>query len=283
MEEQRFLRPASAAEAVRLRADSGGQFLAGGTELGSLGYGKDQTLISLRDLELDFIREEAGAVVLGATVTLQQIADSDQLGQRGLSLVRDCAAAVSIRSVRNAATVGGSIGSSRTCSDLLPALLVLEATVMLLGAGGESEIPLADHLSAPQPGALITGVRVPRPGGDWRLSRRRFSRSANDLALINVALGLRLDGEAVAEVRLAIGGVAATVIRLTAAEQALCGVKPGDDRSAVTERFAEAVRSSVAPTTDLRGSADFKTHLAAELARQALADALDGATEEGRS
>lgn len=280
MVEQRFLRPATAAEAVRRRADSGGQFLAGGTELGLLGYRPEQTLISLRDLELDFIREQGSAVTLGATVTLQQLADSEQLGQWGLQLLRDCAAAVSNRSVRNVATVGGNIGSRWSCSDLIPALLVLDAAVTLVGSGGETEIPLGDYLSAPPPGALITGVRVPRPGSDLRLSRRRFSRSANDLALINVALGLRLDGQAVAEARLAIGGVADQVLRVTAAEQALAGVKLGDERGAVAERFAEAVRTSVSPVTDLRGSADFKTHLAAELSRQALVAALGEAVEE---
>jgi xanthine dehydrogenase small subunit len=272
---ERFLRPASAREAVQLRHETGGAFLAGGTELNYRGPTSAKVVVSLDGLGLGFVREEPASVLLGHGVTLQEIADSKVLVAAGLGVLCDAARAVGSRAIRCQATLGGNVASNKSCSDLIPALLVLGASVLLVSASGEHEEPIEKVVAAADRQALITAVRVPRPGPGARLARQRFSRTVNDLATINVALGFRLEGTSIAEPRLALGGVAPTVVRIAGAEAVLAGADTHTDRSSLGERLGEALRSGVSPIDDLRGSSSFKTELAVALGRRALECALD--------
>jgi probable selenate reductase FAD-binding subunit len=271
---ERFLRPTTAVEAVRQRQDTGGVFLAGGTELNFRGAPRVETVVSLDGLDSRFVQAEDGAVLLGHGITLQQIADSTVLRAKGLGMLCEAARAVGSRAIRCQATLGGNIATNKSCSDLLPALMVLGATVLLLTPRGEREALLEAYVAAPDREALVTAVRVPRPGPTARFGRQRFSRTVNDLATINVALGLRLEQERIVEPRLAIGGVAPTVIRIAPAEAVLAAASPSDDASALGDRVGRAVGSAVKPIDDMRGSAGFKALLAVELSRRALANAL---------
>jgi CO/xanthine dehydrogenase FAD-binding subunit len=171
------------------------------------------------------------------------------------------------------ATVGGNVACNKSCGDLLPSLVALDSIVLLTAPAGDREVPIAELVRTPDRSALITALRVPRLGPSGRVARQRFARSANDLATINVALALRIEGGAVAEPRLAVGGVAPTVLRIAAAERELAGARVDGGPGAVAtlaERLAKAVARAVEPIDDLRGSAAFKRELAGTLAGRAL-------------
>ena len=270
---ERFLRPASPADAVRLRQETDGVFLAGGTELNFKGAAKARTVVSLDALGLAFVREEPGAVLLGPGTTLQEIADSPLLRSRGFGLLCDAALGVGSRAIRCQATLGGNVAANKSCSDLLPALVVLGAAARLLGPDGAREELVEKLVVTPDRRALITVLRLPRPAAGARFARQRFSRTINDLATVNVALGLRLDGATIAEPRLCVGGVAPTVVRLGGAEGVLAGASVADG-AALGDGLARAVHAEVHPIDDVRGSGAFKAELAAELTRRALAGAL---------
>jgi xanthine dehydrogenase FAD-binding subunit len=271
---ERFLRPASPMEAVQLRQQTGGAFLAGGTELNYGGATRAQVVVSLGALGLDLVREEPAALLLGHALTLQDIADSKVLAAAGLGVLCDAARAVGSRAIRGQATLGGNVAANKSCSDLIPTLVVLGASVLLVTPGGEREQPIEQVVAAPDGQALITAIRVPRLSPSARVARQRFSRTVNDLATLNVALAFRVEGETIAEPRLAMGGVAPTVVRLAGAEAVLAGASLGAARSALAERLCDAVRAGVQPIDDLRGSSSFKTELAATLGRRALERAL---------
>ena len=83
-----------------------------------------------------------------------------------------CAARSSVfhssRLIRNGATLGGNLGTASPIGDAPPALLALEATLVLAGPGGEREVALADYFTgyrqtAKQPAELIRAVRIPLP------------------------------------------------------------------------------------------------------------------------
>jgi xanthine dehydrogenase small subunit len=271
---ERFLRPASPAEAVQLQQETGGAFLAGGTELNYRGASSAEVVVSLDRLGLDFVREEPEAVLLGQGITLQEIADSKVLAAAGLGLLCDAARAVGSRAIRCQATLGGNVAANKSCSDLIPPLMVLGASVVLVTPSGEHEEPIEQRVAVADRHALITAIRVPRPRPSARLARQRFSRTVNDLATINLALGFRLEHATITEPRLAIGGVAPTVVRIAGAEAVLAGASPSADRSSLAERLGDALRSGVSPIDDLRGSSWFKTELAVALGRRALESAL---------
>jgi CO/xanthine dehydrogenase FAD-binding subunit len=125
-------------------------------------------------------------------------------------------------------------------------------------------------VAAPDRNALITAITVPVPGATTRVSLERYSRSANDLALINAALALQLDSTTIREPRLALGGVAATVVRVSEAEEALSGADAASGLDTVMDRFAAAIAAAIHPIDDTRGSAAYKTDIAVELCRRTL-------------
>jgi len=269
---QRFERPASVAEAARLRFESGGSFLAGGTQLNIGGAPEVEALIALDGLALDFVREDAGSFRIGPTLTLQALADHRALVEAGLGVLCEAARDVGNRAVRNQATLGGNLASRLSYSDMAPPLVALDAVLELRTADGEREMSVEEYERLPDAGALITCVRVPRPDVTTRVARRRFARTSADLPLVNVALVLAVTDAGIARARLAIGGLTAAAARVPAAERALVGGEVSAD--AVRDRFAAAVREGVHAVADLRGGVEFKTHLAVELACQALADCL---------
>lgn len=257
-----------------MRAERGSAYLGGGTTLGAGGAPAVRIVIALDGLGLGTVREGAEAIVLGATVTLQQIADLASLGASGLGILGEAARAVGNRSIRNQSTLGGHLAARRASADLVPALVVQGAHVLFVTDAGEREMPVEHYVEAPLPEALLTGVRVPRPAASARFARERFARTTTDRATVSVAIGLVLAEGTIAAPRVAIGGVAPTVVRVAGAEAALEGGRPGDE--ALGAKLAEAVRAQVRPVTDSSGDAAFKAHLAAELSARALARALGG-------
>ncbi len=268
---QHFLRPASPAEAVALRKDTGGPYLAGGTDLNWMGPPSAATLVSLAALPLAFLRSDGPVAEIGPTVTLQELADHEGLSTVGLEVLRLAARQVGNRSIRNLATVGGSVAANKPTSDLIPPLIVLDGTVRLVTDGGEQEMTVEQYVAAPPAEALIVELRVPRPDSALRVALQRFARSANDLAVVNAALAVRLVAGQLAEPRLALGGVAPKVVRVPEAEAVLAGAEVGKDLAGLLDRFAEAVAANIAPVADQRGSASFRADLAVQLARRTLA------------
>ena len=132
------------------------------------------------------------------------------------------------RLIRNGATIGGNLGTGSPIGDTPPALLALDATVILASASGDREVPLADYFtgyrtSVMEPGELIRAVRVPLPlariAAFHKIAKRRF----DDISSVAVAFALDVRDGIVERAAIGLGGVAATPIRARATEEALTG------------------------------------------------------------
>ncbi len=179
------------------------------------------------------------------------------------------------------------LGASAACvathpSDMCVALAALDAVVTVQGAGGAREVPLVDLHRLPgetpqvetelRPGELIIAVTLPRNRFAGRSSYRKVrDRASYAFALVSVAAGLELapDGT-VADVRLALGGVAHKPWRARKAEDALRGLP------ATVDNFRHAAEVEMADARPLRDNA-FKI----ELARRVIADTLAKLTQDG--
>jgi len=267
---QQFLRPTTPAEAVQMRTDTGGVYIAGGTDVNWQGPPDVAALVSTADLPLAFVRTDSSVVEIGANVTLQELVDHDELAPAGLAALGHAVTRIGNRSIRCLATVGGTIGANKPYSDLIPVLMALDATVSLVTAAGEEAMTVEDYLAAPPVGALIVALRVPRPHSATAVSVQRLARSVNDWSVVNLALAVRVVAGALVEPRLAVAGVAPAVTRLPKAEAVLAGAEVGKDWPGLVERFAAAVTAGVEPAGDGRGSASFRAEVAATLARRAL-------------
>jgi xanthine dehydrogenase YagS FAD-binding subunit len=179
------------------------------------------------------------------------------------------------------------LGASPSCvathpSDMCVALAALDAVVHVRGTSGERTVALCDLHRLPEdrpdletmlePGELITAVQLPAFNLAAQTYRKVRDRSSYAFALVSVAAALQLDGETIADVRLALGGVASKPWRAWRAEEALRG------RPATEASFLHAADAELADARPLSGNA-FKV----DLARRTLAAVLQQLTEEARA
>lgn len=272
--------PDSIAEAVSLaeRYGDDARFLAGGTDLLvqiQRGRLAPRHVVSLHRVPgLDGIAAN-GAVVLGARATHRAIERTAAFAGAGRCLV-EAAQVIGGHQVRNVATVGGNLVNASPAADLVPSLLALDATVTLLGTGGERTVAVERFLRGPgltdrRPDELAVRVTMPAlPPGSATAFLKAGRRKAMEIAVVCVAARLTLDAatERCLEARIALGAVAPTAIRAHAAERWLEGRPLSPETLA---RTAELAVAATAPIGDVRASAAYRRHLTGVLVRRALA------------
>ncbi len=223
------------------------------------------------------IRPEATALTVGALVTQRQMETSAVI-QDFSPLLTDTYHHVATIRIRNVATVGGGLAHGDPNQDPPVSLSVLRARVRLAGRGGVREVDLADFLkdyyeTDVRPGEVLTEVVVPAPPARSGSTYVKFlPRTADDYATVSVAalVSLADDGQTCREARVALGAAGTTVIRATAAENALKGQTLTDE---AIRAAAATVAAAVDPLSDYRGSAEYKRDMAVVWVRRALTEA----------
>ena len=169
---------------------------------------------------------------------------------------------------QNRGTLGGNVANASPAADSPPALLVYDAELELISARGARWRPLHGFYSGYKqmdlrPDELIRRFRLPRSSKDWRQHYRKVgTRRAQAISKVCFAGSARIEEGRIADVRLAFGSVAPTVLRAIQTEQLLKGEKisPGICRAA-TEKLAQ----EIAPIDDMRSSANYRRHVAQNL------------------
>jgi carbon-monoxide dehydrogenase medium subunit len=216
-----FVEPTSPREAVALLSEHGteSKLLAGGTAVvlqmqqWTL---RPAALISLAHVAAlqGIALGEAGALHIGATVSLAQVAADTRVRQGWPLLARACGVAANVR-LRYQATLGGNIAETISTSDPPAELLGLDAAVRVLGAGGQRQIRLADFwlgrsTTALARDELLTEIIAPAPPiAMSSIYIKYLSRASEDRSCVNVAVALAVQGEHCAAVRVAVGAGAA--------------------------------------------------------------------------
>ncbi len=161
---------------------------------------------------------------------------------------------------RHAAILGWSENCIATHpSDFCVPLVALDAIVEIEGPTGRRDVPLAEFHRLPgstpeketmlEPGELVVAVRLPAVAASFAAHARYLKvrdRTSYAFAVVSAAAALRLDGDTIAEARVALGGVAAKPWRAHAAEHMLRGKRPDADafRAAAAEALADATPSA---------------------------------------
>ncbi|WP_129672651.1 FAD binding domain-containing protein [Candidatus Chloroploca sp. Khr17] len=256
--------------------------IAGGTDvLVELDHGvrPTATLIDLTRIEaLRYVREEAGQVRIGALATHNDIVASALCAHTALPLAQACLE-VGAPQIRARGTVVGNLVTASPANDTITALMALGAELVVCGPDGERLVSSEAFYTGVRrtvlrPGELVREVRVPmlqphQRGMFLKLGLRR----AQAIAVVNVAvvldLAAPLDQETpvVARAKIALGCVAPTIVRATAAEAALAG------QPLQREQMAEAARltlQAMAPIDDVRGSAEYRRTVVVGLVERVL-------------
>ncbi len=283
---QHYHRPTDIDQAVALlrRGAPGTVVLAGGTTLLASKRRDVQAVVDLRDLPLAYTRAQGATLHIGATTTLQNLADAPDLQDFSSGVLADMAGAVANRNIRNAATVGGCVASAGGENPLLVALLALDAEIVVHAAEpadeGPRQIPLAGFLNYRQQilaeGALIGELRLPLLIGPLGAAVASVARTPRDRPIVCAIARLELAKGIAANVRLALGGVAPLPARAYAAEQALERKTLDDERIA---QAAGLAAEGLNPPGDFRGSAAYRREMVGVLARRALSLARAQASE----
>lgn len=273
-----FAHPRSVEEALAVLAESPGDArpIAGGTGLVPLADRRARLLVDLSRAGLDTIALAGDVLRLGATVTLDAVARARAVVEAGLDALAEAAGAAASRRLRRQITLGGNLVALYPWSDTAPALLALGATVRLRGAGGTRAVPIEEFVSRHpskvlQPGELVVEVGVPRAGPHTGSAFLKFARSAVDYTLCDAAAWVRMDGQAIREARVAVGGLRPLPARLAAAEGALAGKAPDAGTLAAA---AAAGAAEVEISADFRASVEYRRELCGVLVRRALETAV---------
>jgi CO/xanthine dehydrogenase FAD-binding subunit len=258
-----LLRPRSLSDALRMLRDEGPLVpLAGATDLyvllnaGTLPGQRFLDLGPLAPLRRIAVRDDT--LVIGALTTYTQIIHSRHVRPR-LPMLVEAARQIGGAQIQNRGTIGGNIANGSPAGDSLPVLAAAEAVVVLRSHEAERRVPLADfytgyRASVRRPDELIAAVEIPRlEGKQW--FRKVGTRAAQAISKVVMA-AVRAERP-----RIALGSVAATVVRLPRTEAALASGAPLDDA-------VQVLHDEIRPIDDVRSTAEYRRTVAGNLVRR---------------
>lgn len=262
-----FVRPADLAEALELlteRPDA--RLVAGstdwGVEVNLRGVRAPLTVVIDGLPELRELTWGEDAVEIGAALSLSEV---ERRLEGRVPLLDQMFPQFASRLIRNGATVGGNIGTGSPIGDALPALLALEASVVLVSRRGRREVALSDYFTGYRQSVratdeIITAVRLPLPLAPVTAFHKIAKRRFDDISSVAVAFAITVDDGVVSRARIGLGGVAATPLRALATEAALEG-RPWSKE--VVREAAATMRREGTPMDDHRASSAYRSAMLA--------------------
>jgi len=276
-----YHRPGTVAEAIALLGEhgDGARILAGGHSLVpmmKLRLAIPEHLIDINRInDLKGIDKQGGEIRIGAATTQAEALASDLLTE-ACPIIAEAAAVIADPQVRNCGTIGGNVANGDPGNDLPAVMMVLGASYVLAGAGGERTVAAVDFChgiydTALEPGEMLTEIRIPTPPAGHGYAYRKMKRKVGDFATAATAVILKIDGGTCTRAALALSNAGPAPIVAEAAAAALTG-KAIDD--AAIDAAAEKAIEIADPVADLHGPVAFRKQMAGEMTRRAVRAAL---------
>jgi xanthine dehydrogenase iron-sulfur cluster and FAD-binding subunit A len=294
-----YLEPGSLEEAISLLREHGdrAQVLAGGTYLLvqiKMERIAPEYVINVGKVPgLEGIAPQDGGLRVGALTKIRAIRNAPQV-QAGYAALAEACAAFGSTQIQMMGTIGGNLCNGSPASDTVPALMALDARLVLAGPDGERVLPVEEFLLGPgqtalREGELLVAVQLPplpqplpsegrgeRAGGAGS-AFIKISRVAADLAKASVAAVLVREGDRVVDCRLAFGSVGPTVSRTRGAEEVLAGRPFSAELALEAGRVAS---EEISPIDDVRSTAWYRREVVKALAHDVLQVAWERAGEQ---
>jgi carbon-monoxide dehydrogenase medium subunit len=233
-------------------------------------------LIDINDLhgELGYIRVEPDEVRIGAMTRHRELLESGELAAV-VPIFQDAERVIADPVVRNRGTLGGSLCQADPSEDLSAVCTTLNASCVIRGTSGERVVSMEDFHRGPyetavEDGEILIEVRFPvRPGGGS--AYEKVERRAGDWAVTSAGSAVWMTGGLITDARVGLAAVGPNTTGIPAVSDAMRGRAPSDELYAEAGRIAA---QNCDPVSDMRGSADYKRHLADELTRRTLKKAV---------
>ncbi len=269
----------SADHAISLLKQGGedAKLLAGGHSLlplMKLRLARPSLLVDIGRLsDLSYVRDEKKHIAIGALTRHHDLEHSGLLKEK-CGILAHAAGQVGDPQVRHRGTIGGSVAHGDAASDLPAVLLALEAEFVLQGAKKERTVKAGDFFKGIfetdlKPDELLTEIRVPRLEAKHGWSYLKFTRRAQDWAIVGVAAVVERANGKIGAARIGLTNMGSKPLRAATVESALAGA--GADAIAGAARHAV---DGTSPPSDTNASAEYRRHLVQVLVRRAVEEAL---------
>lgn len=279
---QSIARPTTADEAWRLRtADpEATRFLGGGIDLILYTPETVTTLIDVSRLGHAGVTARRNALAIGAGTTLSAILEAPEIAGYAGGFLAAVLRHVASPLQRNVATIGGAVARAHPWSDVVLALLVLDADVEVFDGAARS-VPTVDFYSSRSQSVapLVTGVRLPMRTPSTRGAFEKFARTGFDVGLLNCACVVELAKGVCRGVRIAAGGTPSLARRLPLAEESLEGKRLSSE---TIGNAATVAARGVDARDDRRASESYRRTLTEVGVRRCLERLADGGAEGAR-
>jgi len=274
-----FLRPQTAADAVKLKAeDTKRKFFAGGTDLmveAEAGMLQKAEFIDINHLaSLRCIEDAHSHIFVGALTTYRDLMTSELVAEE-LPLLRRAAQDTAAPAIQNRGTIGGNVANGSPAADLPPAMLVYSCRVVLLSSEGEREVNYSDYhtdykKSLSRPNELIKGFRF-RKGQKYHHQeyRKVGTRKMQAISKVVFAAGGRSFDGYLENVKLAFGSVGPVPMRCLKTEEWATSHAAKD---LSYEKCCEFVAQDISPIDDIRSTETYRRSVAANLVWRFLSD-----------
>ncbi|MBI2215159.1 MAG: FAD binding domain-containing protein [Acidobacteria bacterium] len=264
-----------------LAANPGAVIVQGGTDFGvqcnKRGL-RPSVMMTLAHLDgLDGIAIENGALVVGGRATLAAL---EKFTETRVPALHGILQLFGSPQIRNAGTLAGNVANASPIADTLPFLFVCEAELELESVRGKRAVGInAFYKGYKQldkaPDEMITKVRVPLPGEAETVRLYKVSKRRDlDISTFTAAIRMTVAGGRMSGVKIAYGGVAPVVLRLPRTEALLEGAGATE---ALFREAGDVARGEIAPISDVRGSKEFRSLLAANVLMKFFHEEIAGA------
>jgi carbon-monoxide dehydrogenase medium subunit len=236
-----------------------------------LRFASPEYLIDINGIPgLSYIKEENGVVKIGALTREADLEHADYLRQH-FPIFKDVTKLIADPQVRNMGTIGGNLAHGDAANDHPAVMLALRATIVATGPGGERTIPIDEfffgfYQTALQHNEILTSIEFPVPPQGTGSAYHKLERKVGDYATAGVAVQLTLDINGVCtHVGIGLTNVNATPLRAERSEKALLG-KPVTETT--ISEAAKYASEDCNPSSDLRGSEEYKRAMVAVLVKR---------------
>ena len=217
-------------------------------------------------------------LTLGAAVECYKIYAVDAICNAYPGLI-DATKIIGGTAIQGRAAVGGNLCNASPAADCIPPLIVLNAACVIAGPNGEREVPVEAFCTAPgqtvlEKGEMLVSIKIPTPDSNSSSFYLRFiPRNEMDIAVVGAGASVTLDTakQTIVSARIALAAVAPTPLFAEEASALLTGREVSD---AAIDAAAEAAQAIARPISDMRGTAEQRTHLVGVLTRRALNGAI---------
>lgn len=256
--------------------------VSGGTDvLVAMKFGfENQNVMSVAKLQgMDYLEfDPQKGLRVGAKTTITQLLESPEVKQH-YPAIWEAANTFATPQIRNTATLVGNLLRASPAGDGSCAVYALGGTMVFTSKEGEREVDIDDlwvsyATTARKDNELAMELRIPAPGAGSVNAFKRLTRVNEDLAKLNVAVNLTLDGNVCQDARVAMGCVAAIPVRLKQAEALLKGAEINDES---LQKVMSAVEDEITPIDDQRSTAEYRKMVSGVIVKRTIQQACERA------